>query len=183
MPRPLKSLALAVCLVLPLSLAACVGRRLPVASGSVSAPAVAPTAATPPARAPKPVPVAHPAPPAPVRRGDVFDARDLPLDQVLAEARRQGKPVALFFTATWCGWCHKLENGTLPDPSVRAELANWYVVRYDADQPVGRSLVGRFVTHGFPTVALLDSWGRSRGEASGYAEPARFVAKLQAGRR
>ncbi len=183
MHRPLRvALALAGSLLLAASLAACAGRRLTGASGSSSAP-VAPPAAyvARPAPAPARVPVA--AVPRVVRLANGFDARDVPLQDALAEARRQGKPVALFFTATWCGWCRKLESETLPDATVREELAYWYTVRYDADGPVGSALVPTYAAHGFPTVALLDGNGRPIGDASGYSEPARFVSKMQSGRR
>jgi thiol:disulfide interchange protein len=193
--RPLRiAFSLALC-SLAIAAAGCRGARLHGAgSPGPAGPAVPNIAA---AAAPKPAVAASPKPaPAPVAKSVAavpsspqrsprvggFDAENVPLEQALAEARRQGRPCAIFFTTTWCGWCRRLERDTLPDASVRAELANWYVVKYDADRGAGRSAAAHYGVDGFPTFTFVDSAGRGAGEAAGYSDPARFVAKLRAAR-
>ena len=46
---------------------------------------------------------------------------DLPADQAMASARREGTPVMIDLYATWCGPCQKLDKDVFPDPEVRAE--------------------------------------------------------------
>ncbi|MFY7954162.1 MAG: thioredoxin family protein, partial [Armatimonadaceae bacterium] len=44
-----------------------------------------------------------------------------------AEAGKQGKRVFVRFTASWCGWCHKMEK-VLDQPAVAAVIRKHYVV-------------------------------------------------------
>jgi thiol:disulfide interchange protein len=181
--RPVRiAFSLALC-SLAIAAAGCRGVRLREAGSPGPAGKVGPQApvAAAPRRTPAPAPRPAAAAPAPRRTGD-FDAQDVPLDQALAEARRQHRPVAIFFVTPWCGWCRRLERDTLPDASVRAELANWYTVKYDADKGAGRSAAARYHVDGFPTVAFVDSAGQDAGQAAGYADPGRFLAKLRAAR-
>jgi thiol:disulfide interchange protein len=177
-------LSLVLCSV-AIAAAGCRGVRLRGTKG----PSAAPGAVAAAEKAAKPVakPVAAPAQRFPAvaatpRRVGDFDAQDVPLEQALAEARRQNRPCAILFVTPWCGWCRRLERDTLPDAAVRAELANWYVVRYDADKPAGRSAAARYGVQGFPTVTLLDSAGHDAGVAAGFSEPAPFASKLRAAR-
>jgi thiol:disulfide interchange protein len=173
-------------LLVPLAIAAagCRGARLPERRAAAPAVAAAPRATAPAARpsARTAAPMTSLPVPAPSRRPGAFDAQDVPLEQALAEARRQHRPVAILFVTSWCGWCRRLERDTLPDAGVRAELAHWYVVRYDADRGAGKAAAERYGVHGFPTVTLLDSAGAPAGEAAGYSEPSRFAEKLRSAR-
>ncbi|MFM8980626.1 MAG: thioredoxin family protein [Planctomycetia bacterium] len=109
---------------------------------------------------------------------DVFAARDLPLEQVLARASAGGRPALLLFVARWCGYCRQLEQGTLADAGVRAHLAGFEVVRYDADGPTGRDLARRYGVQGFPTWVRVDASGAAVARYVGYDAPADLVARI-----
>jgi thiol:disulfide interchange protein len=117
--------------------------------------------------------------PAPAQSAGVaFVGRDLPLEQVLAQAQSSRKPALLCFLAEWCGYCRMLESQTLSDPSVGAHLAAYTVARYDADSPVGRTLVKRYGLTGFPSLVRVDAQGNKVAAYEGFDLPADFVRRV-----
>jgi len=58
-------------------------------------------------------------------------ATPAPASELLAKARaeagKQGKRVFVRFTASWCGWCHKMEK-VLDQPAVAAVIRQHYVI-------------------------------------------------------
>lgn len=88
------------------------------------------------------------------------DALWLPsLEQGLARAAAEGKPLLLDFRADWCVACVELEKNTWPDPSVRKALEGLVPVRLDMTEntPANRDLQRRFGVKGLPTVILLEA--------------------------
>jgi thiol-disulfide isomerase/thioredoxin len=128
---------------------------------------------------------ARPMPATPPRAyagGPVFAARDGSVEQALAGGRAAGKPVALYFLASWCGYCKRLDANTLSDASVQQEMRRYYNVRVDPDSPGGRALASRYGISGFPTVLILDAQGGKAGTLAGYREPLDMCSRLRAGR-
>lgn len=121
---------------------------------------------------------AGPAPSSRAAAGEVFAGRDLPLEQVLASAAARRRPALLLFVASWCGYCRRLEQDALPDASVRAHLAAFEVVRYDADRAPGRDLARRYGVQGFPTWVRVDAAGAEVARYVGYDSPADLVARI-----
>ena len=112
-----------------------------------------------------------------------YDAQDVSLATALAGGRAAGRPVALYCYSAGCGWCRKLEGETLPDPSVRAEMANFYNVRESAESPAGREVLGRYGIHAFPTVLFPDAaGGRRKPDIGGYSQPVNFSSRLRQSR-
>ena len=73
-------------------------------------------------------------------------------------ARSEDKPVLLTLGATWCHWCHVMDETSYSDARV-IELVNsrFIPVRVDVDQRPDISL--RYNQGGFPSVALLTGSG------------------------
>lgn len=126
--------------------------------------------------APRP---AAPQPAAAPSTGSPFTRWDEPLAQVLADAQRTGRPALLLFTASWCGYCQKLDDETLPDPGVQAAAGRFVFVRYDADRGVGQTLATKYGIQGFPALVLLDASGNERDRWSGFNEPELYAAILR----
>lgn len=104
--------------------------------------------------------------------------RDLPLDQVLAQARASGRPAMLYFATAWCGYCRLLEQQTLSDAGVAGHMAGYTNARYDADSPTGRALATRYGVVGFPTLVRVDAAGNKQGFFEGYDPPSDFVRRI-----
>ncbi len=110
--------------------------------------------------------------------GVAFMGRDLPLEQVLAQARASGRPAMLYFATSWCGFCRLFDEQTLSDPGVAAHMAGYTNVRYDAESPTGRALAARYGVLGFPTLVRVDAAGAKQGFFEGYDPPADFVRRI-----
>jgi len=79
-------------------------------------------------------------------------------DAAFDEATSLGKPVLLHIGATWCHWCHVMDETTYAHPGVARLIAERFVpVRVDTDQRP--DVNERYNQGGWPTVAVLDARG------------------------
>lgn len=104
-----------------------------------------------------------------------------PLDSVVAQAARDGKPLIVEFYTTWCEPCKRFDARVLPDPKVQAELANVRFVRYDAERGSGIAAAEKFRINSFPTFLAVDDKGEVRMKSSGAnpEESAWFIEFVQ----
>lgn len=76
-----------------------------------------------------------------------------------ARASREGKPVLLSITASWCGACREMDSTTYADPAVAALIGARFVpVRVDTDRRP--DINERYNLGGWPTTAFLTADGR-----------------------
>jgi protein disulfide-isomerase len=85
------------------------------------------------------------------REGDVDDA--------LAEAKEQGKPVILYWGAVWCPPCNQMKASLFKDPSFIAETQNFVPVYLDGDTEGAQRWGEKFGISGYPTVIVLQPDG------------------------
>jgi thiol:disulfide interchange protein len=80
------------------------------------------------------------------------------LAEGLAAAKRDGKPVLIDMWATWCKNCLTMDKTTLEDASVKAALASYVKVKFqaeDPDSPPAKPVMQRFDAVGLPTYVIL----------------------------
>lgn len=88
--------------------------------------------------------------------------------QATAIAKRDNKPIILFFTGSdWCGWCKKMEKDIFSSPDFIASTRDKFVF-VEIDFPMNHTLPSqlaeqnemlkkKFNVTGYPTVIILDS--------------------------
>lgn len=78
--------------------------------------------------------------------------------EALAQAEREGKPILLAITATWCHWCHVMDRTTFENEEV-VRIINEQFIPIQADNDRRPDLNTRYNMGGWPTVALLTPKG------------------------
>ena len=88
----------------------------------------------------------------------VKDGWHASLDEGLAVARREKKPVLIDMWATWCKNCLTMDETTLADPTVKAALDGYVKIKFQAehlDESPAREVIERLGGIGLPTYAIL----------------------------
>jgi thiol:disulfide interchange protein len=84
------------------------------------------------------------------------------LDEGLAVARREDKPVLVDMWATWCKNCLTMDKTTLADPAVKTALDGYVKIKFQAEQlgeSPAREVIERLGGIGLPTYAILKPTG------------------------
>ena len=81
------------------------------------------------------------------------------LQQQLATAKAQGKPVMLDLYADWCTACRELDAKTFSSPLIRERLSDYQLLRADvsANSPEDRALLQELQVLGLPNVLFFDA--------------------------
>ena len=98
-------------------------------------------------------------------------------ESAFADARAEEKPVLLTLGATWCHWCHVMDETAYSDERVIELVKSRFIpVRVDVDQRPDISL--RYNQGGFPSVAFLTGTGEFL-TGRPYTPPEEMVALLE----
>ncbi|PRQ10032.1 DUF255 domain-containing protein [Enhygromyxa salina] len=93
-------------------------------------------------------------------------------------AAQQDKLILINVVATWCHWCHVMDEVTYGDPEVAALLAEHFVViRVDSD--ARPDISERYRAWGWPATALLSPRAEPVLNLRGYRDPQVFAALLR----
>jgi thioredoxin-related protein len=110
--------------------------------------------------------------------GDARSSMSFPeYETAMRNAKKDGKPILLYFFSKYCRYCRVMERETLADREITEILADFHVVTIDADRY--SALVRRYSVVGFPSCWFLDTSGKRILEAPGYLEKTLFKKVLE----
>ncbi|UXI01108.1 protein-disulfide reductase DsbD [Photobacterium sp. TY1-4] len=105
------------------------------------------------------------------------------LNQALAAAKAEGKPVMLDFYADWCVACKEFEKYTFHDPAVAPQLGRFVLLQADVTRntPADFDLLQQMNVLGLPTLDFWDARGNKLSQArlTGFMEADPFLTHLQ----
>ena len=105
------------------------------------------------------------------RQGDVADA--------FAEAKERGKPVLLYWGASWCPPCAQMKASVFKDPRFIAETEKFAPVYLDGDTEGAQRWAERFATAGYPTLIVLRPDGTEVTRINGASTAAELLALMR----
>jgi len=102
------------------------------------------------------------------------------LEQILAQAKAQGKPVMLDFYADWCVSCKEMEKFTLSDQRIHAKLTSIVLLQADvtANSEDDKALLKRFNLFGPPGMIFFDLNSSESGRVIGFEKVDQFEQSL-----
>jgi len=98
------------------------------------------------------------------------------LDEALAKAQKENKPLVVEFYASWCIPCKRMEQTTLADATVKALLQKCVFLRIDTDQQP--DLAKQVGVVGLPDMRLVTPDGKVVRKLRGYQDAETFSKEL-----
>lgn len=108
-------------------------------------------------------------------------AADADIERAFAQARAEGKPLLLYWGATWCPPCNQLKATFFNRQDFAALSRSFVAVHVDGDRPGAQKLGRRFKVSGYPTVVLFTPAGAEITRLPGEADAPQAMAVLQLG--
>lgn len=98
-------------------------------------------------------------------------------EKALQNAKKDGKPIMLYFSSQYCPYCALMEQDTLADKEITKILSGFHVVKIPAEG--NRALAIRYSVNVYPTFWFLEGSGKRIVETPGYMEKPVFKKLLQ----
>jgi len=93
-------------------------------------------------------------------------------------ARREGRPMLVFFTATWCDYCHQMAKEAFSEDQVVRLSGRFLCVLVDADKEP--NVCSNFGVRGYPTIQFLSPGGLPLNRITGKRPGHQLVVEMQA---
>ncbi len=105
------------------------------------------------------------------------------LEQALAQAQQQNKPVLLDYYASWCVACKEMDLRTFSDPSVSKLMDKYALVRVDVSKNTSdiQSLQQRYKVLAPPSIVFLDTKGVQLNSynVTGFISSSQLISNLE----
>lgn len=96
--------------------------------------------------------------------------------EALEKSKQENKPIFLDVYATWCGPCRRLKRNTFSDKVVGRYFNERFInVALDGEIGEGLELANQFAIRGYPTLVIVDNYGKALSSTSGYSDPKDLV--------
>lgn len=106
--------------------------------------------------------------------------RPLNLQEALGVARKENKPVLVYFSASWCMPCQWMEKNTFTDPALTTYLQDRFIsVKLDFDDTQGQSAAAQYQVNKLPTILIFNSLRQLIGMHQEMMEPERLLEILK----
>ena len=99
------------------------------------------------------------------------------LDEALAQAQKESKPIVLDFFAEWCAPCQRMEKATFKDERVRALLERCVFVRVDTDKYP--DIAKRMVVEGLPDIRFALPDGTVIRQLRNFQDSESFTSEIE----
>ncbi len=103
-------------------------------------------------------------------------------NELLAKARKENKPIFLYFYTNWCQPCRKINKEAFKDPNLVAYAQKEYIgYGVDAESAIseGKKLAKYYNVYFFPMFVVLTPQGKVMERMDGYQTPVQFLALLK----
>ncbi len=116
-------------------------------------------------------------PDAPTREAGEVAWRDWS-PEAFEQARSEGRHILVSVQASWCHWCHVMNDETFGDPRVQGLLADgWVAIKVDSD--ARPDLAERFQDYAWPATILMSPEAAVVLPLRGYRSPEVFAGLLE----
>jgi thiol-disulfide isomerase/thioredoxin len=88
----------------------------------------------------------------------------------------ESRPVMLFFTASWCPWCHKMEDQTLNQVGVVSKLRRFVCVKIDVEKQ--RDIALAYAISSLPRIIVVNTHDEMVGDWLGYRDGEQFLGLI-----
>lgn len=104
-------------------------------------------------------------------------------DTLMAQAKTEGRPVIIDFSATWCTPCRELDEKTFHAPAIVKGAGEILMIKVDVTRsgdPLHERLLIEYAVKGVPTVVFIDGQGKERHDLRlvDYLPPEEFLRRM-----
>lgn len=103
-----------------------------------------------------------------------------PTTKVLAAAAKDGKPVIVVFSASWCPPCQANKKKVYPSDAVKPFHDKFVWAYLDTDVEANGAVAQEFGVSGIPHIQFLGKDGKAIDKLIGGTTPEAFAKKLEA---